>query len=255
MRFASIGSGSSGNATLVEDGNTLVLVDCGFTIKETELRMQRLGVSPEQLSAIIVTHEHSDHIKGVAPLSRRYKTPIYMTEGTFASKDLGQLPSINIIKNYEVFEIGGLSVQPIVVPHDAREPAQYVFKSASGLQLGILTDLGSLTPHIIESYQSCDGLLVEANHDLDMLAAGPYPPSLKSRVASPWGHLNNCQTADFLAKCDFDQLQEIVVGHISQKNNSLECVKSELGEILELANSIHFACQDKGFDWLQLSNK
>ncbi|MFL0809827.1 MAG: MBL fold metallo-hydrolase [Agarilytica sp.] len=252
MRFASLGSGSSGNATLVQDSDTLLLVDCGFTAKETELRMQRLDVSASQLNAIVVTHEHSDHIKGVGVLARKHKVPVYMTEGTFASKDFGVLPSINIIKNYQSFEVGSISVEPIVVPHDAREPAQYVFCNQEGVQLGVLTDLGSLTPHIIESFQGCDGLLVEANHDIEMLAAGPYPPSLKSRVASPWGHLNNCQTADFLAKCNLERLQEIVVGHISQKNNSLESVKNELDQVIALANSIHFACQDRGFDWLQL---
>ncbi|MFL0804652.1 MAG: MBL fold metallo-hydrolase [Agarilytica sp.] len=252
MRFASLGSGSSGNATLIDDGESLLLLDCGFTVKETEKRMARLGISPEALTAVIVTHEHTDHIKGVAPLARRYKTPVYMTEGTWASKDLGVIPSLNIIRNYEAFDVKGIRVTPIVVPHDAREPAQFVFRDQRGLNLGVLTDLGSVTPHIIEAYEECDGIVVEANHDLDMLANGPYPPSLKSRVSSHWGHLNNQQTADFLASCNLDRLQEIVVGHISEKNNSLDRVKQDLEHVIEQAKSIRFACQDIGFDWLTL---
>ncbi len=255
MRFSSLGSGSSGNATLIDDGESLLLVDCGFTAKETEKRMARLGVSPDQLAAVLVTHEHTDHSKGVAALSRKFRLPVYMTEGTWASGKLGKvgdLPELRIIKNYEPFDIGAINVVPVVVPHDAREPAQYVFYHQNGLRLGVLTDLGCLTPHVIDAYRECHGLVVEANHNIRMLAEGPYPPSLKSRVGSMWGHLNNGQTAELLAKCNLPLLQEIVVGHISEKNNSLECVKEELSEVIALANSIHFACQDKGFDWLTL---
>ncbi len=254
MRFASLGSGSSGNATLIDDGESLVLLDCGFTIKETERRMLRLGLSPDKISAVVVTHEHSDHLKGVAPLARKYQLPVYMTDGTWASKDLGKLPGLELIRNYEPFTIGSMKITPVVVPHDAREPAQFVFRDKNGIQLGVLTDLGSVTPHIIEAYKDCNGLLVEANHDLEMLARGPYPPSLKSRVSSHWGHLNNAQSASFLATCNFEQLQEIVVGHISKKNNSLDRVKAELGETITKAKSIRFACQEAGFDWLQLSS-
>ncbi len=252
MRFASLGSGSSGNATLIASGASLLLLDCGFTVKETERRMQRLGVMPDQLSAVVVTHEHGDHIKGVAPLARKYGLPVYMTEGTLASKDLGKLPALNVIRNYQAFQVGELDVIPVVVPHDAREPAQFVFQNAKGIKLGVLTDLGSLTPHIIETYRDCHGLVVEANHDVEMLANGPYPPSLKSRVASHWGHLNNAQTAEFLSACDLDVVQEIVVGHISQKNNSLVRVKSALEDIMTQVKSIHFACQESGFEWLDL---
>lgn len=254
MKFASLGSGSSGNATVIQNQASLVLLDCGFGIKEAVKRMQRLAVSPEQLSAIVVTHEHTDHAKGVAPLARKYNIPVYMTEGTFASRDFGKIPQLNIIRNYQDFRIGELRVIPVVVPHDAREPAQFVFENALGLRLGVLTDLGSITPHVLEAYDGCQGLLVEANHDLDMLAKGPYPPSLKSRVSSHWGHLNNGQTADFLSNYDLESVQEIVVGHISQKNNSVERVKLELNEVIRRAKSIHFACQEQGFSWLQLKH-
>lgn len=234
------------------DDESLVLVDCGFAIKETQRRMQRLGLQPDSISAIVVTHEHSDHIKGVAPLARKYDLPVYMTEGTHASRDFGRLPNLQVISNYQDFTIGQIKVTPVVVPHDAREPAQFIFEDDVGIKLGILTDLGSVTPHITEAYSHCHGLLVEANHDLEMLAMGPYPPSLKSRVSSAWGHLNNHQTATFLAELDLSHMQEIVVGHISQKNNSIERVKTALHDIMQRAKSVHFACQDEGFDWLQL---
>lgn len=252
MKFASLGSGSSGNATLIQNGDTLIMLDCGFAIKEVERRIAKLGCSADQINAILVTHEHTDHAKGVAPLARKYKIPVYMTEGTWACKDYGKLPELNVIRNYQSFQIDDILIEPIVVPHDAREPAQFVLSNAQGVRLGVLTDLGSVTPHIEKAYQNCDGLLVEANHDLEMLANGPYPPSLKSRVASHWGHLNNLQTAQLLEHFPIESLQHIVVGHISQKNNSLDCVKSALEEIIPRAKSIHFACQDEGFDWLAL---
>ncbi len=252
MRFASLGSGSSGNATLVACQNSSLLVDCGFTIKETVRRLARLDYAPELLSAIVVTHEHSDHVKGVAPLARKYNIPVYMTEGTFACKDFGRLPSIHVIRNYESFRVGPFRIEPVVVPHDAREPAQFVFESPEGIRLGVLTDLGSITPHVLDAYVGCHGLLVEANHDLEMLACGPYPASLKARVASAWGHLNNKQTADFLDQLGVESVQEIVVGHISQQNNSVERVRAQLQSIIERAKSLRFACQDKGFDWVSL---
>jgi len=252
VKFASLGSGSSGNATLISDGDSLVLLDCGFGIKETEKRMLRLGCAPDALTGILVTHEHSDHIKGVAPLARKYNTPVYMTEGTLASRDYGRIPELRLIRDYAQFTVGCLTVTPVVVPHDAREPAQFILTNPAGLRLGVLTDLGSITSHIEDAYRGCDGLLLEANHDLDMLARGPYPPSLKSRVSSPWGHLNNGQTAQFLRSLELQGIQEIVVGHISRKNNSIERVQLALQEIINEARSVHFACQDDGFGWLEL---
>ncbi len=254
MKFASLGSGSSGNATLIFYDDGIVLLDCGFAMRETERRLARLGVAPVDLAAIVVTHEHGDHALGVAPLARKYNVPVYMTEGTWAGRNFGAIPQLRLIKNYESFVIRGMRVTPVVVPHDAREPAQYVFETPCGIKLGVLTDLGSITPHVVEAYQNCHGLLVEANHDLTMLASGPYPASLKSRVASRWGHLNNIQTADFLASCNLDNLQHIVVGHISQQNNSVERVKAALRGIMQQTRAIHFACQEQGFDWLPLNH-
>lgn len=251
MRFASLGSGSKGNGTLVEcDGHTL-LIDCGFSVKDTVARLARLGKTPAQLSAVLVTHEHGDHLRGVPALARKYNLPVYITPGTFKAKDLGKLPAVRLIEGYQDFELGPFRVQPVAVPHDAREPAQFVI-AAAGKTLGILTDLGMITAHVQDSYQHCDALVLEANHDPVMLAYGSYPQSLKQRVGGPWGHLSNQQSAGFLAHFDVARLQHLVVAHISQQNNSLEVARQVLAPVAASAAQVIYACQDQGFDWLDV---
>lgn len=249
LRFASIGSGSRGNGTLVESSGQLLLADCGFTIKETERRMARLGASPEDLSAIVVTHEHSDHLSGVAPLARKYGIPVYMTPGTFRARDIGKLPQLHLIEGHEPFSLGDIEVTPVAVPHDAREAAQYVFACA-GKSVGLLTDLGTVTPHVEAHFGRCDALVLEANHDPQMLAAGPYPPSLKRRVGGAYGHLSNQQAAGFLHRTGSSHLQHLVVAHISEKNNSIEVAQKTLAEVAEAAANCIYACQEQGFAWL-----
>jgi phosphoribosyl 1,2-cyclic phosphodiesterase len=252
MRFASLGSGSKGNATLIEWRNTCVMVDCGFSIKETTSRLAKLGKQPQDLSAILVTHEHSDHWKGVMPLANKFGIKVYLTAGCFKSRDLKDpVTDFQIIDSHTEFQVGDLRVTPVPVPHDAREPVQYLFNSLDH-KLGVLTDIGSLTPHVEAQYDSCDGLLVEANHDLDMLAMGPYPAFLKDRVSGQWGHLNNQQTAHLLAAVDQSRLQQLVIGHISDKNNSLDKVRDAVEQVYRGKGNLHFACQQEGFDWLEL---
>src|SRR5690625_1381375 len=251
MQFASLGSGSRGNATVVAWGTGALLVDCGFSIRETEARLARLDLTPSDLSAILVTHEHSDHIKGVAPLARRYNLPVYMTPGTYHARDLGELPDIRLVHGYAPFTLDGLDVTPVAVPHDAREPAQFVF-DYDGLRLGVLTDLGSITPHVEASYQGCDAILLESNHDPVMLASGEYPPMLKQRVAGPWGHLSNEQAADFLQRMDCARLRHLVMAHISQKNNCLSLARAVLEPVTSQVQNVIYACQEQGFDWLSL---
>lgn len=251
MRFASLGSGSKGNGTLVEFGNEILLIDCGFSAKEAVLRLARLGKTADQITAVLVTHEHGDHIRGVPALARKFNLPVYITPGTFKVKDLGKMPSVNFIEGYQSFNIGSFSIQPVAVPHDAREPAQFVI-TAAGKTLGILTDLGMITAHVEESYQLCDALVLEANHDPVMLAYSSYPQSLKQRVGGPWGHLSNQQSAGFLAQLDVSRLQHLVIAHISQKNNSLEAAKSVLDSVTQGAKQVIYACQDDGFGWLEL---
>lgn len=255
MRFASIGSGSAGNGTLVESGDTLLLVDCGFSIKETTARMAKLGVEPSQLSAILVTHEHSDHWKGVAPLARRFRLPVYLTAGTFnAVAQSAGSGDFQLIDSHTSFDVGAITVNPVAVPHDAREPVQYTFCSG-GRKLGILTDLGSLTAHVVAQYSGCHGLLVEANHDLDRLAAGPYPDFLKQRVAGNWGHLNNQQTAALLAQIDNSRLATLVIGHVSTKNNCLKLLQETIAQLPQSWKQLIYACQEQGFDWLTVEEK
>lgn len=251
MRFASLGSGSGGNGTLVSHEDTHVLIDCGFSLKEAQRRIERLGLCLSRLDAVLVTHEHSDHIKGVPALARKHRTPVYMTPGTFHSRELGRIPELHLIHNYQPFSIGALHVQPVAVPHDAREPSQFVFRH-EGRSLGVLTDLGSVTSHVLEAYDGCTALLLEANHDRQMLAAGPYPASLKSRVASPWGHLSNEQTATLLQQMDTSALQHLVVGHISQNNNTVDLAKRALATVGKPLGEVYYACQEEGFSWIDV---
>lgn len=252
MRFASLGSGSGGNATLICAGDTRILVDCGFGLRETERRLARLDVGMDSINAIIITHEHTDHIKGVGAVARKHQTPVYMTAGTYVSRNYGAIPNLRLIENYQAFSVGSVDVQPVAVPHDAREPAQYVFNHGAR-KLGVLTDLGSITPHVVEAYSRCDSLIVEANHDPYMLANGPYPQSLKFRVAGPWGHLSNQQAGDFLQQMEVSRLQHLVVGHISRKNNSVERAAQTLQSVVADLHKVHYACQDEGFDWLEIN--
>jgi len=251
LRFASLGSGSSGNATIVACREEALIVDCGFSVKETESRLQSLQFDPTQLSGILLTHEHGDHAKGVKALSRKYNIPVFMSKGTALAGRFDRLSTLTLISSEQDFHIGPFTVSPITVPHDAREPLQFVVQ-ALGLSIGVLTDLGSYTPAVLSAYSGCDALLVEANHDLHMLACGPYPPSLRRRVSGAWGHLNNLQTAELLRNLDLSKVQQLVVGHISQKNNTLERVREALDEFSNDELNILYASQDKGFQWIEL---
>lgn len=252
MRFASLGSGSKGNATIVEWRDTCIMIDCGFSIRDTTTRLARLGKTPNDLTAILVTHEHSDHWKGVAPLSKKFGIKVYITAGSLKGREVEpDSGDFHIIDSHQQFQVGDLLVTPVPVPHDAREPVQYLFNSDNH-QLGILTDIGSLTGHVETQYASCDALLVEANHDLDMLATGPYPEFLKERVAGQWGHLNNQQTARLVSVIERQRMQHLVIGHISDKNNTLDKVKAAIEPVFPSQERVIYACQQEGFDWLEL---
>jgi len=252
VRYASLGSGSQGNSTVVASAAGIILVDCGFTVKETERRLARLGLSPSDLSAVIVTHEHSDHIKGIGPLVRRYQLPVYMTPGTFHQSSVGSIADLNLIAGYRPFQVADMLITPVAVPHDAREPSQFVI-AANGVRLGLLTDLGSLSEHVVEQYRGCDALILEANHDPTMLANGPYPYSLKRRVAGQWGHLSNAQALQFLDEIYCQKLRQLVVAHISQKNNCLDLVRREFSLWHERIDSVLYACQNDGFHWQEIA--
>ncbi|MBD2858310.1 MBL fold metallo-hydrolase [Spongiibacter sp. KMU-158] len=252
MRFASLGSGSKGNATLLETDSSCLLIDCGFTIKETERRMARLGRSPSDLSAILVTHEHSDHIKGVLPLARKYKLPVYSSFGTAEYDGMRAQECWRGLVLDSVQQIAGIAVTPVVVPHDAREPCQFIFEHRQR-RFGLLTDLGSITPHIRAHYGNCDALLLECNHDVPMLRVGPYPPSLKRRVGGDWGHLNNEQAASLLESCEVPRLQHVVMAHLSEQNNTAELARAAVAPRLECSEALLSADQESGFDWLEIA--
>ncbi len=252
MQFASLGSGSRGNGTLVESGNTLVMLDCGFSCRETERRMARLGRTPDQLDALLVTHEHGDHVRGIAPLARKYRLPVWLTRGTWQTLRDQDLPEVRHFDAHDLFSVADLQVQPFPVPHDAREPCQFSFGDGAR-RLGVLTDTGRMTPHIVEQLDACDALLLECNHDAGILADGPYPAALKRRVGGPLGHLSNDQAAELLAQLDQSRLQHVVAAHLSEQNNRPELARAALADTLDCEHDwIGIADQDDGLDWREI---
>lgn len=232
FRFALLGSGSRGNATVVEGGSTRLLVDCGFPVREIDARAQGIGFDPGSLDAILVTHEHTDHIGGVARLARAYGIPVYLTHGTAAARSDWDGCTLFRVSPHEGFRLGEIEVQPFPVPHDAREPCQFAF-AHGGRRLGIVSDLGRITPHVARSLDACEALLLECNHDVAMLAAGPYPESLKRRVGGDWGHLSNAQAAGLLRAMDRSRLRTLVLTHLSEKNNTPELARAAVCEALD----------------------
>lgn len=254
MRFALLGSGSKGNATLVEQGRTRLLIDCGFSLKELERRMSRLGVEVSSLSAVLVTHEHNDHIAGVGALARKYGKPVWLSAGTArnAGKRLGLIPQRQQLNCHNDFSVGELQVTPFPVPHDAREPCQFVF-SDGDKRLGLLTDTGRSTQHIEQQLSGCDALILESNHDNEMLRNGPYPPRLQARVGGELGHLSNDQAAAILQRIDCTSLQHLVAAHLSEKNNLPALASSALSSALGCEPEwIALADQGQGLDWREI---
>lgn len=247
-----LGSGSKGNATLIEAAGVRVLVDCGFTVKEMQARALRIGFDLASLDAILVTHEHSDHLGGVARLARAYQVPVYLTRGTHAAWGDAEVPDKRFISPHEAFAIGDLRVVPIPVPHDAREPCQYAL-SYGGKKLGVLSDLGHITPHIRDALADCDALLLECNHDPQMLAVGPYPPHLKARVGGAFGHLSNAQAAGLAAALDGTRLQHLVLTHLSEKNNTQALALKSIHHALQ-ATPEWCLCADQqtGISWREI---
>jgi phosphoribosyl 1,2-cyclic phosphodiesterase len=254
MRFASLGSGSSGNALLIESGDTRILLDCGFGVEVAAARLARVGCDPADLDAILVTHEHSDHAGGVAALSDRFDVPVYLTRGTLSG--LGpegrEIQRRVLIDPYTPFAIGAIEVRPYTVPHDAREPVQFVLTDGAA-KLGVLTDAGQPTRHIIEALSGVDALVMECNYDPDMLVAGPYPKWLKERIGGRLGHLANFASAEIVQAMDCGNLKHVIAAHLSKQNNTPELARAALAGALGCAAEwIGVATQEDGFAWREI---
>ena len=250
MRFASLASGSRGNALVAEAGATRVMLDCGLSPAETRRRLARLALSPEDISAIFLTHEHDDHVGGALGFAAAHRLPVYLTHGTLqavgADADGAEL---RVIGAETEVGIGELTLLPFTVPHDAREPVQYVI-SDGARRLGVLSDLGAPTAHVVRSLSGCDALVLECNHDLDMLWSGGYPRWLKARIAGPFGHLDNRAAGELLAALDRSRLKHVIASHLSEKNNRPDLARDALAAALGCeAHWVGVATQDEGFGW------
>lgn len=249
-RLASLGSGSRGNGTLVDIGGEHILVDCGFSLKQAEARLHKLDVRPAALSAIIVTHEHSDHAGGVAALAYKYAVPVYATYGTLKAAEArtGSLLG-KVIDAHAPWHIGAVTVTPVVVPHDAREPTQFVISHGSD-RVGVISDLGHVTPFVTQMYQNLDLLLMESNHDRQMLLRGRYPERVKRRIAGDLGHLSNAQAADFLDRVAHPALR-VVIGHVSEENNHQDLLDETFAPFLDRVDQLDYANQPGGVGWVE----
>lgn len=232
IRFCSLGSGSSGNATVVEATSgittTRLLVDAGFSLRELETRLGRAGLAATDLDAVFVTHEHSDHIGCAVTLAERHDLPIWMSRGTWRAIDESVRPGrLAFARDSEPIALGDLELHPFTVAHDAAEPLQ--LRCSDGDRgLGILTDLGSITEHMLESIAGCAALVLECNHDEAMLAASRYPPSLRARIGGRYGHLSNTLAVEILGHGVGVGLRHLVAAHLSRENNRPELVRQAL---------------------------
>ncbi len=253
MRFATLGSGSRGNATLVESQQSRLLIDNGFSVRELERRLAALDVEPSSIDALLLTHEHGDHAKGVASFAVRYGAPVWTTAGTWRGAGAPEVPRLRLFSGYDsAVAIGCVRVQPYPVPHDTREPRQFALE-ADGRRLGMLTDAGSITRHMREVLHGCDALILECNHDPDMLRDGPYPPPLQRRVGGRYGHLSNGQAAGLLDTFPTAEIRQLVLAHISEKNNRPDLAFQAVRDVSEsLAGRTRLAEQDRPGPWIEV---
>ncbi len=255
LRFKSLGSGSSGNATVVEASSggrvRRLLVDCGLGIRQLDARLAAAGLDAAQLDAIFITHEHSDHIGCARAVALRGRIPVWMSEGTWAGMGEPDLDGLlRMARDGSAIDLGELQVMPFTVPHDAREPLQLTC-SDGNRRLGVLTDLGHATQHVLAHLAGCHALLIECNHDSELLANGAYPPFLKRRVGGNHGHLANDASAAIVGALRHPALMHVVAAHLSEQNNRPELARSALAGVLDRApEDIDVAFQKDGTPWL-----
>lgn len=255
MRLAVLGSGSRGNALVVESHGRRLLVDAGFSCKEIGRRLEGLGLEPSQLDGLLLTHEHSDHVCGADVLLRRHRLPCRATAGTLSSGKLGEgaLSFAKPVRSGETFELGGFRVEAFKVPHDAREPVGFTLEDAAGRRLGVVADLGARSQLAWAKLRDLDALVLETNHDLQMLRDGPYPWHLKQRIAGRFGHLSNREAAEGLADLVSERLGCVVLYHLSTTNNApalaFEAISDTLGRLRSPAR-VELARQEVATEWL-----
>ena len=255
LRFKSLGSGSSGNATIVQARSdstlTHLLVDCGLGIRQLETRLAHAGMLAEQVDAIFITHEHADHIGCARQFALRERIPVWMSHGTYMAigePDFDGL--LHIARDTEGIEVGAMQLRPFTVPHDAREPLQLTCTDGAR-RLGILTDLGHATSHVLEQLMGCSSLLLECNHDPQLLADSSYPPFLKRRVGGAWGHLANEAGAEIARAVQAAGLAQVVAAHLSEQNNRPELARRALAAALGCAEAdVLVADGPSGCGWL-----
>jgi phosphoribosyl 1,2-cyclic phosphodiesterase len=227
-----LASGSKGNAIYISDGFTAILIDAGLSATEIKRRLRSRGLNPKDLNAIVVTHEHSDHIQAVGVLSRQLKLPIYLSRNIEKKVSSGNsLHEIQTFSSGSTFQINNLAVHPFAVSHDAADPVGFTI-GQNGSRIGVATDLGIVTPHVKENLKHCHLLILEANHDPDMLINGPYPWYLKRRIQSRSGHLSNQQSKRLLMELQHKGLEHVILAHLSQTNNAPQKVLTEISEVL-----------------------
>ena len=233
-------SGSRGNCALVASSSTRILVDAGLSGRETIKRLKGLGEPAEEISAILITHEHSDHVAGLQRLATKLKIPVFLTEGTHQTwnravrDDDGKIPELPKVEHFAAgrsFRVGDIEVSPFTIPHDAADPVGFTFR-AEGIKIGFATDLGYMPASVRNHLRGCSVLVMESNHDVEMLRSGPYPWSVKQRVMSRVGHLSNEALAEFFSN-DYDGVAEyLVLAHLSEKNNHPEVARASAEQAL-----------------------
>ena len=255
LRFCNLASGSAGNATLVEasDGlsRTLVLIDCGLGWRQLAAALARCALTPDDIDAVFITHEHGDHVGSAPRLATRHRAALWTSAGTAeAMRAAGYEGPAQIARDGQLLSIGALQIRPFTVPHDAREPLQLRCSDGDRV-LGIATDLGHATAHVMGSLHQCHALLLESNHDPDMLAASRYPEFLKRRVAGDLGHLSNAAAAALAARLNHSRLGHVLAGHLSERNNLPELAAAALAPALNRSLSdVLLADAAMGSDWL-----
>jgi phosphoribosyl 1,2-cyclic phosphodiesterase len=255
LRFKSLGSGSAGNATVVEARCgvlvTRLLVDCGLGIRQLESRLAVAGLQLGDIDAIFITHEHSDHIGSARSVALKHRIAVWMSEGTYAGIGMPDLDGLlRVAQDGVAIDMGALEVMPFTVPHDAREPLQMSCTDGNH-RLGVLTDLGHATNHVMSHLAGCHALLLECNHDAGMLAGGSYPYFLKQRVAGLHGHLENSAAAAIAQLLNHPALNHVVAAHLSENNNRPELARAALAGVLgRHADDICVAYQKDGTAWL-----